>query len=90
MWDLVGVREAADILGWPTGMVSSYLRRGLLPEPVARLACGSIWLCEDIEAYARRRNPVGRTQQQVSGLGRREAAQEARRRRGVHPSPEGR
>lgn len=49
--ELVGVKEAAEILGWDKGKVSVYLARGILPEPIQRLASGPVWTREQIEAY---------------------------------------
>lgn len=55
--DLVGVKEAAEILGMPEQQVSYMARRRLegdtkiIPEPVAVLAMGTIWLKSDIEAF---------------------------------------
>jgi hypothetical protein len=49
--DLVGVSEAARILGWDRRRVATYVSRGAFPEPVAVLASGRIWRREDIEAF---------------------------------------
>ncbi len=58
---LAGVAEAARILGWDKRRVSTYVRRGAFPEPVAVLASGRVWRREDVEAFAatrrRRRAP---------------------------------
>jgi len=50
--ELVGVSEAADIMGWDKRRVITYIDRGHFPEPIAALAGGRIWLREEIEAYA--------------------------------------
>ena len=50
---LVGVAEAAHILGWDRRRVITYLDRGSFPLPVASLASGRIWRRDDIEAFAR-------------------------------------
>jgi predicted DNA-binding transcriptional regulator AlpA len=50
---LVGVAEAASILGWDKRRIFTYLSRGSFPEPVAALASGRVWLRADIEAYSR-------------------------------------
>jgi hypothetical protein len=50
---VVGVAEAADIMGWDKRRVITYLDRGSFPEPLISLASGRIWLREDIEEYAR-------------------------------------
>jgi hypothetical protein len=50
--DLVGVSEAAEIMGWDKRRVITYIDRGHFPEPIAALAGGRIWLREDVEAYA--------------------------------------
>ena len=52
---LVGVAEAATILGWDKRRIFTYLGRGRFPEPLAALASGRVWLRSDIEAYARDR-----------------------------------
>ena len=50
---LVGTKEAAEILGWDRRKVATYQGRGLLPEPVARLATGPVWTRRQIEEYAK-------------------------------------
>src|SRR5436190_22956611 len=52
--ELVGVAEAAEILGWDKRRVFTYISRNSFPEPVAMLASGRGRRREDIEAYARR------------------------------------
>jgi len=49
---LVGVAEAAEIMGWDKRRVITYIDRGHFPEPISWLASGRIWLREDVEAYA--------------------------------------
>lgn len=48
---LVGVTEAAAILGWSRGKVSVYHGRGLMPTPTVELAAGPVWRLEDILRY---------------------------------------
>jgi len=50
---LVGVAEAAAILGWDKRRVATYIERGSFPEPIASLASGRVWRREDVEAFAR-------------------------------------
>jgi hypothetical protein len=50
---LVGVSEAAAILGWDRRRVITYVDRGSFPEPVARLASGRVWRRDEVEAFAR-------------------------------------
>jgi len=52
---LVGVAEAAALLGWDKRRIFTYLGRGSFPEPVARLASGRVWRRADVEAFARTR-----------------------------------
>ncbi|HXF36421.1 MAG TPA: helix-turn-helix domain-containing protein, partial [Actinomycetota bacterium] len=52
---LAGVSEAARILGWDRRRVSTYVRRGSFPPPVAELAGGRVWRRADVEAFARTR-----------------------------------
>src|SRR5687768_3717748 len=49
---VVGVAEAAEIMGWDKRRVITYIDRGLFPEPIGTLASGRIWLREDVEDYA--------------------------------------
>jgi predicted DNA-binding transcriptional regulator AlpA len=49
---LVGVAEAAAILGWDKRRIFTYISRRSFPEPVALLASGRVWRREDIESYA--------------------------------------
>jgi len=49
--DLVGVKEAAAILGWDVRRVTTYRSRGSFPVPVAELAMGPLWTKSQIEAY---------------------------------------
>ena len=49
--DLVGTQEAAEILGKTPNAISSLRNKGhSFPAPIVTLACGPIWLREDIEA----------------------------------------
>lgn len=50
---IVGVAEAAEIIGWDKRRVVTYIDRGRFPEPLTSLASGRIWLREDVERYAR-------------------------------------
>jgi hypothetical protein len=50
---LVGVAEAAAILGWDKRRVATYIERGSFPAPIASLAAGRIWRRDDVEAFAR-------------------------------------
>jgi hypothetical protein len=49
---VVGVAEAAEIMGWDKRRVITYIDRGSFPEPITALASGRIWLREDIEDFA--------------------------------------
>jgi hypothetical protein len=49
---VVGVAEAAEIMGWDKRRVITYIDRGSFPEPISTLASGRIWLREDVEDYA--------------------------------------
>jgi predicted DNA-binding transcriptional regulator AlpA len=53
--DLVGVAEAAALLGWDKRRVFTYISRGSFPEPVAMLASGRVWRRSDIDDYRRSR-----------------------------------
>jgi hypothetical protein len=53
--DLVGVTEAAEILGWDRRRVVTYVARGAFPRPLASLAGGRVWRRDDVEAFARDR-----------------------------------
>jgi predicted DNA-binding transcriptional regulator AlpA len=53
--ELLGVSEAAALLGWDRRRVATYVSRGAFPAPVAALASGRVWRREDVEAFARDR-----------------------------------
>lgn len=48
---LVGVAEAAKILGWSKQQISVYMSREKFPEPAQRLASGPIWTRDQIEEF---------------------------------------
>jgi hypothetical protein len=50
---IVGVAEAAEIMGWDKRRVITYIDRGSFPEPLTSLAAGRIWLREDVELFAK-------------------------------------
>lgn len=50
---IVGVSEAAAILGWDRRRVITYVDRGSFPPPIARLASGRVWRRDDVEVFAR-------------------------------------
>jgi predicted DNA-binding transcriptional regulator AlpA len=56
---LVGVAEAAAVLGWDKRRIFTYLGRGSFPQPVAMLASGRVWRRSDVEAFARTRRSRG-------------------------------
>lgn len=49
--ELLGVAEAAGLLGWDKRRVATYVRRGSFPEPVAELAGGRVWALQDVLAF---------------------------------------
>jgi hypothetical protein len=49
---IVGVAEAAEIMGWDKRRVVTYIDRAQFPEPLTSLASGRIWLREDVEDFA--------------------------------------
>ena len=49
---LVGVAEAAEILGWDKRRVATYVKRGSFPAPVEELAGGRVWTLDDVLAFA--------------------------------------
>ena len=53
--DLVGQAEVAAMAGTKSSTVGVWVSRGKLPEPVATLACGRIWLKRDIEVWLKSR-----------------------------------
>lgn len=51
--DLVGQAEIAAMTKTNRSTVGVWVARGKLPAPVAKLACGTIWLRADIERWAK-------------------------------------
>jgi hypothetical protein len=62
---LVGVAEAAVLMGWDKRRVTTYVKRGAFPEPLAELAGGRVWAREDVmafrDAFKARQRARGRT-----------------------------
>lgn len=52
MPSIVGPSEAAEILGINADAFTKRRIRGTLPEPIAELGCGTIWMRRDIERMA--------------------------------------
>jgi hypothetical protein len=50
---LVGVAEAAELLGWDKRRVVTYVDRGAFPPPMAALAGGRVWALDDVREFAR-------------------------------------
>lgn len=50
---LVGLKEAADMLGWDKRKLSTYRKRGVFPEPIQTLYSGPIWTKKQVEDYIR-------------------------------------
>ena len=50
--NVVGVTEAARLLGWDRRRVATYVERGAFPDPIAHLASGRVWRRADVEAFA--------------------------------------
>lgn len=46
--DLVGTREAAEILGVERPRIGRWLKTGVMPEPVARTKSGPVWFRSQI------------------------------------------
>lgn len=49
--ELVGLQEAAKLLGISKSTLSERRRAGTFPDPVVELACGPIWQRAQIEAH---------------------------------------
>lgn len=49
--ELVGVHEAAAMLGISKSALAERRRSESFPEPLAELRCGPIWLRSEVEAY---------------------------------------
>lgn len=50
---LMGVTEVAEALGVSTSLVSTWLARGKMPEPIARLKATPVWTEAQIEVMLR-------------------------------------
>lgn len=52
---LLGTSEAAGFLGVNKSQVGRWVRTGVFPAPVVRLAAGPVWTADQIEAFAETR-----------------------------------
>ncbi|HEX9822874.1 MAG TPA: hypothetical protein VGB51_00565 [Actinomycetota bacterium] len=50
---LLGVAEAASLLGWDRRRVITYVDRGSFPEPLESLAGGRVWALDDVREFHR-------------------------------------
>lgn len=66
---LVGVAEAAAIMGWDKRRVATYVKRDSFPQPLAELAGGRVWAREDVMAF----REAFRARQRARGRSRRTA-----------------
>mgnify|MGYP001568544239 CR=1 FL=1 len=65
--ELLGTAELAALMGCKPKTVSAYLARGVvLPEPIARLACGPIWKLSDVKAWLATRRVAAPTEASVT------------------------
>lgn len=48
---LLGVAEAAVLLGWDKRRVVTYIDRGSFPEPLESLAGGRVWALDDVREF---------------------------------------
>ena len=51
--ELLGLKEAAELLGLSKSALRDRARHGGLPQPVVVLACGPIWTRAQLVEYAR-------------------------------------
>ena len=67
---LVGVAEAAELMGWDKRRVATYVKRGAFPEPLAELAGGRVWAREDVvsfrDGFRARQRSRGRSRRRTS------------------------
>lgn len=58
--DLMGVTEAAQFCGFSRQRLAWLRRQGRFPVPFVSLACGDVWLRQDLMAWLRVPRPTGR------------------------------
>ncbi len=68
---LVGVAEAAALMGWDKRRVATYVKRGAFPEPLAELAGGRVWAREDVVAFREAFRARQRSRRRAGGRRRR-------------------
>lgn len=86
---VVGVAEAAEIMGWDKRRVVTYIDRGSFPEPITALASGRIWLREDIEDYAehwRSTHPPGEKPKKPTRRSKKKPKKKPEKRKGLAPA----
>jgi predicted DNA-binding transcriptional regulator AlpA len=54
---LVGLAEAADVVGLTKRRIQQLQAEGQFPEPVTRLRATPVWRRDDLVAWAARRDP---------------------------------
>lgn len=64
---LLGVAEAAELMGWDKRRVITYLGREKFPAPIASLAGGRVWALDDVREFAREFRARQRTRRRRLG-----------------------
>ncbi len=49
--ELLGLAEVSELLGWDKRKTTTYLKRGVLPEPIHIVKATPLWTREQIETY---------------------------------------
>jgi len=49
--DIMGLSEVCEMTGKSKNYMKEYLRLGQFPQPVKELACGPLWLREQVQTW---------------------------------------
>lgn len=58
--DILGLAEVCEMTGKTKNYINVYLERQKFPQPIKRLACGPLWLREQIQTWIDTPSPRGR------------------------------
>ncbi|CAJ1003859.1 helix-turn-helix transcriptional regulator [Brevibacillus aydinogluensis] len=58
--DIMGLSEVCEMTGKSKNYIKEYLKRGQFPQPVKELACGPLWLREQVQTWMETPRPRGR------------------------------
>ncbi|KKX53286.1 MULTISPECIES: helix-turn-helix transcriptional regulator [Brevibacillus] len=61
--DIMGLYEVSEMTGKSKTYIKEYLKRGKFPQPIKVLACGPLWLREQVQVWMDTPSTYGKRKQ---------------------------